>query len=662
MSEDMIANLVLALQQHTILALFFVFLVAFSESLILIGLVVPGAILMVLFGALIAMDALEFWPTTFFAIIGAIAGDTLSYWLGKRYENSLLKVWPLSRHPEIIIQANQFFLQHGVKSIVLGRFIGLIRPVIPAIAGIARMPVKTFVATNVGSAIIWAPIYLLPGIVFGLSFEMAREFASKFIFLIFSLLTIIILSLWIIQRIYIFAKPYNDKAIIYLLDWGKKHSIAGEVPAAIFDKTHPELRGLSLVAVIIISGTLLFTFLQNTLPPHYNPFFYDFDSVDQFIYHSLQTFRSPPFDGIMLWLGFLSSSEFIALLCFSLGGLFLIKKNFLSLWHLLAAISLPLLLSPLLTNDLTRLLQQNLNIDFHSLSFIIIISTVGFLTVIIDSELSYKKQKIIYYFSASLVLFIMLAQLYFATQVFSQVIFGLFVGAIWFNLLGIAYRRHIKESSNNKTRKEILLVISLLLVYPSWKTVKQKNIYNPPENYFVMGTLSWLESGWTLLPNLREGIHKNKNNVFNLQWLGTDKHITSQLSKLGFESSLNTTRTLSNWFLDEVKIKQLPVLPHIHQGEYETLRFYRYSQENKELTVIRLWPSKYKLKQNSPLRPLWFGSMSIMTVKEKSGITYLVTTDKNIDELIFAETDLISYKKITLTSEENKNHIIFLLQ
>ena len=256
----------------------------------------------------------------------------------------------------------------------------------------------------------------------------------------------------------------------------------------------------------------------------------------------------------------------------------------------------------------------------------------------------------------------MLAQLYFASQVFSQVLFGLLVGAIWFNLLGIAYRRHVKESSDSKTRKEILLIISLLLIYPSWKTVKQDKIYHPPENYFVMGTLSWLESGWTLLPNSREGLHKNKNNVFNLQWLGTDKHITSQLSKLGFESSLNTTRTLTNWFLDEVKIKQLPVMPNIHKGEYETLRFYRYNQDNKELIVIRLWPSKYKLKQNNPLRPLWFGSMSIMTVKEKSGVTYLVTTDKNIDELIFAGADFISYKKITLTTKENKNHMVFLLQ
>lgn len=88
MPEDIIANFILAIQQYPNIALLIVFLVAFSESLIIIGLIVPGAILMVLFGALIAIDALAFWPTVFFAVSGAVAGDSLSYWLGLRYQQN----------------------------------------------------------------------------------------------------------------------------------------------------------------------------------------------------------------------------------------------------------------------------------------------------------------------------------------------------------------------------------------------------------------------------------------------------------------------------------------------------------------------------------------------------------------------------------------------
>ncbi|GMR16616.1 MAG: bifunctional DedA family/phosphatase PAP2 family protein [Gammaproteobacteria bacterium] len=657
MPEDFIANLILTLQQHSTLALFFIFFIAFSESLILIGLLVPGAILMILFGALIVMDALEFWPTVFFAVAGAVAGDGLSFWLGKRYQHKLLQLWPLSKHPDILVRANQFFDRHGVKSIILSRFIGPLRPVIPAIAGMTKMPLKTFITTNIGSAMIWAPLYLLPGLLFGLSVEMASEFASKFIFLIIFLFIIIILSLWSVQRLYIFTRPYNDKAINYLLNWGEKHSIAGEVPASIFDTSHPELRGLSLAALIIFVITLVFSLLFEfvVIPDNLLP--YNIDSFNQLIYYRLQTFRSPPFDNVMLWFSYLSSSHFIALLYTFLGVFFILKKDFFSLWHWLAAIALPVLLSPLLNNNLTSSLQNNLNINIQPLNFAAVISALGFLTVIINSGLSYNKQRFIYYISSTLILFLMLAQLYFAQQFFSQILSGLFIGLIWFNLLAIAYRRHIKNTVCNKTRKEIIFIIMLLLLYPGWKTIQQENIYLPSDNYYVMGADSWIESGWELLPVIRQGINANKNDLFNLQWLGTKKNISSQLSQMGFSTSRNSVTGFSNWFLESVKINQLPVLPHIHQGEYETLRYYRYDKHNKELTVIRLWPSNYKLKQNNSLRPLWFGSINFMEIKRNLGITYLVTKNKSVTDASLANMNLKINKKVVL-----KNRTVFLVQ
>ena len=664
MPEDIIANLILALQAHPSLALAFVFLVAFSESLVVVGLIVPGAILMILFGALITMDALEFWPTVFFATIGAIAGDSLSYWLGRRYKNKLHNIWPLSTHPEIIIHANEFFNQYGVKSIVFSRFIGLLRPVIPAIAGMSKMPAKLFLISNISSAVLWAPLYLLPGVLFGLSIEMASEFAGKFIFLIVLLLLVIILVLQIIQRMYVFTKPYNNKLITRALSWGKRHPLIGEIPAAIFDGDHPEIRGLSMVALIIFAFTLLLTLLSGRLSLAYNPFYYDFDSLNQFIYLSLQTFRSPPLDSIMLWLTYLSSSHFFALLCFSLGGLFILKKDLISFWYWLAAIALPILLAPLFTNNLTTSLQQNLNININiqSLPIIVIVSTIGFLTIIINSGLSFRRQKIIYYLSSTLVLFLVMAQLYFAAQVFSQVVFGIFIGVIWFNLLGIAYRRHTKKITSKDTRLKTLLIIATLLIYPGWKTFQQDELYSPSENYFVMGTNSWIESGWEILPVLRQGINQDKSDVFNLQWLGTIQSINSKLNRLGFSNNVDSAQRFSNWFLDDANINQLPVLPHIHKGEYETLRFYKYNQNNNELNIIRLWPSKYKLKQESPAQPLWFGSISIAEIKKNLGITYLVTRKENIDDIKFNSELLTIHKKTIFNNKENKERTIFLLQ
>ncbi|MDH5370658.1 MAG: hypothetical protein OEW99_11575, partial [Gammaproteobacteria bacterium] len=121
--------------------------------------------------------------------------------------------------------------------------------------------------------------------------------------------------------------------------------------------------------------------------------------------------------------------------------------------------------------------------------------------------------------------------------------------------------------------------------------------------------------------------------------------------------SKNTLQHITNWFLDDININQLPVLPHIHKGEYEKLRFYRYNKNKKELTVIRLWPSIYKLKQDGPLVQLWFGSISLMEIKKHLGVTYLVTK-KDISNELNLNNDLLKINKRVVFD----NNTIFLIQ
>ena len=161
------------LQQNPLISLLFVFLVACGESLAVVGLIVPGALLMVGFGALIALDYLAFGPTVIAAILGAITGDGISYWLGIKYNRNLVTLWPFSRYPDLLNRGETFFQRHGGKSVLLGRFVGPLRPIIPAIAGMLKMPVRQFFLINILSAVFWAPLYLLPGIIFGTSLELA---------------------------------------------------------------------------------------------------------------------------------------------------------------------------------------------------------------------------------------------------------------------------------------------------------------------------------------------------------------------------------------------------------------------------------------------------------------------------------------------------------
>ncbi|MGD1982897.1 MAG: DedA family protein [Chromatiaceae bacterium] len=144
-----------------------VFGVALAESLAIVGVLVPGVIILLGAGALIGAGVLDFWDITAWAVAGAIVGDGLSYWLGHHFEY-LTARWRWFRlHPDHLERGIRFFQDYGDISIALGRFFGPIRAIVPLVAGLMRMPPKRFFIANVLSALVWAPAYLAPGILLG---------------------------------------------------------------------------------------------------------------------------------------------------------------------------------------------------------------------------------------------------------------------------------------------------------------------------------------------------------------------------------------------------------------------------------------------------------------------------------------------------------------
>lgn len=175
-------------------------LVAFAESLALVGLFVPGAALMFAAGAVIGSGQLELGPMILWAAAGAIAGDGVSFWLGWYYRDRLRGFWPFRNYPAALARGEAYFRRHGGKSVVIGRFVGPVRPIIPAVAGMLGMPVARFLAANVASALVWAPAYLLPGMVFAASLSLAAEVAGRLVALLLLLVAAVWALVWALRR------------------------------------------------------------------------------------------------------------------------------------------------------------------------------------------------------------------------------------------------------------------------------------------------------------------------------------------------------------------------------------------------------------------------------------------------------------------------------
>jgi undecaprenyl-diphosphatase len=164
-----------------------IFLIAFIESLLVIGFFIPGIFILFGVGAIVGMGGLDVTWIWLGGSVGAFCGDILSYWIGHRYRRQLADFWPFRRYPEMLQRGSAFFNRHGAKSVLAGRFIGPLRPIIPATAGMLGMTPARFVAVCVPACILWTPAYLLPGMLFGASLEVAAEYAGRLTLLLAAL-------------------------------------------------------------------------------------------------------------------------------------------------------------------------------------------------------------------------------------------------------------------------------------------------------------------------------------------------------------------------------------------------------------------------------------------------------------------------------------------
>jgi len=161
--EDGVNSVVAFVRDNAGWAPAIVFALAFAESLAFISLLVPAWGALVAIGALAAAGILDIWAVWIAGSLGAACGDSLSYWIGLKLEYSVARVWPLSRHPDLIPRGERFVKRWGVVGIFIGRFFGPLRAVVPLIAGIFEMPQWRFQIANVSSAFVWAAVLLFLG-------------------------------------------------------------------------------------------------------------------------------------------------------------------------------------------------------------------------------------------------------------------------------------------------------------------------------------------------------------------------------------------------------------------------------------------------------------------------------------------------------------------
>lgn len=138
-------------------------LAAFAESFFVVGVVLPGALVLFALGAVAGGLDLPLLPLLLWTAIGASAGDITSFFIGRELEHLFHDRSPGRRWHRHLDRTHAFLEKWGMLAVVIGRFVGPLRPFLPAVAGAAGMSRRIFIASDVVSSLAWAPFYLLPG-------------------------------------------------------------------------------------------------------------------------------------------------------------------------------------------------------------------------------------------------------------------------------------------------------------------------------------------------------------------------------------------------------------------------------------------------------------------------------------------------------------------
>jgi len=145
-----------------------IFVVIFCETGLVVTPILPGDSLLFAVGSLTAIGALDLATSMIVLALAAILGDTVNYWIGD-YVGPKVFHQEHGRllNKEYLLRTHGFYERHGGKTIVIARFLPIIRTFAPFVAGIGTMRYRRFLLFNVTGAILWVCLFVLGGHFFG---------------------------------------------------------------------------------------------------------------------------------------------------------------------------------------------------------------------------------------------------------------------------------------------------------------------------------------------------------------------------------------------------------------------------------------------------------------------------------------------------------------
>jgi membrane protein DedA with SNARE-associated domain/membrane-associated phospholipid phosphatase len=539
------------------------------------------------------------------AALGAFVGDGMSYWIGRRWGPQLRQHGPFARYPQWLDRGEAMFRRHGTKSIFTARFIGAVRPFVPAIAGMLRVPTLRYLVPSAIACVGWAIVFLAPGWVLGASYDAVEAVADRLALVLGGLLVAVATAWAVVLYTWRWFAGHADTLLARLLAWSRRHPRFGRYAIGLVDPNRPESASLLMLAACLLAISWVWFSLTALLLANGGPL-----GLDYSVHEAMGALRNPLADRLMAALASLGDVQVLGPAALVALLYLLWRRRWLAAAHWLAAVVFGLAITAMLQAviDMPRPPTAPEGFGFPSVAVTMMTVVLGFFAVLIARELPGRRRVWPYLLAGVLTTLVGVARLYLGAHWVSDVIGGTLFGIGWLLVLGLAYRRHVARSFWMRPLATLFYVtfaVAALWHAPRASAPLLARL-SVPDARLALDADAWWATDWRRLPSLRDMHARHGGWPLNVQVAGDLDAVRRRLEAQGWRSQPQADwEAVLRLLDDDVPALRQPVLPAGYEGRAESLLMVRDGARLDERFVLRLWHASAVLGDG---RPLWVGS------------------------------------------------------
>src|SRR3990167_2183337 len=614
--SDIVSPLLQWLNANPEWAGFVTFLISASESVAIIGTIVPGSITMTAIGALAGAGIVPLWATIIWAIFGAVVGDGISYWIGHYFKDRIRTTWPFRDNPGILQKGEYFVHKYGVMSVFIGRFVGPLRAMVPVVDGMLGMRPLQFTIANIASAIGWAPAYMLPGILLGAaSLELPPEIALHVILALLLIFLFIILCCWLTYKILQLLHNQIDQLLNRF--WNTlKQSRYFHITTVVLKHCDPaeHHHGQLTLAFYFLLTSFLFValifYVKLVGPQHVG--------VNDVLYHLTRGIRTAELDNIMLALTTFGQKTVVLPIVFAIFCWLLYIKRTRAALHalalgVLAAGSVFVIKHIVQTTRPWGIFNSPASFSMPSGHTTLSTTIYMGIALIIAMRVSPKKRKYILIPAGILIAAIGLSRVYLGAHWFTDVLAGWLLSSALLILVTLSYLRQREAPIQLKSFMGVVLIaLSCTYGYYYYRHHAQIQsdyaLFSWPAKAIPMN--EWWDRG-NIIPQQQVSLFGFPSQLINIQWVGNLEKIKATLLNEGWAMPPKRDLVSTLHRIADVKSGEyLPLVSPQYLDKVPVLTVTKYTDGDKNLVVLRLWQANRNIAENG--EPLWVGTVGLI--------------------------------------------------